>query len=70
MTGPGVTATEREPLKPIKEQVKFDDGARKLPPPGSAEIPEAAIPYRYCIVLVSIASIDTVSIPHRLFLYL
>jgi hypothetical protein len=33
--------------------------------PGSASIPEVSILARYCIVLVSIACIDTVSIRYR-----
>ena len=35
--------------------------------PGSASIPEASIPYRYRIILVSIARIDTESIQYRFF---
>jgi hypothetical protein len=35
--------------------------------PGSASIPEASIPYRYRIELVSIARIDTESIQYRFF---
>jgi hypothetical protein len=34
---------------------------------GSASIPEASIPYRYRIVLVSIARIDIISIQYRFF---